>query len=104
MTKGPWYYVTGAVWTTPQGPDDGGECVAMRASRSNILPTDRDDNLRLCASAQELLQLLSAIDAFWGDSVCDAAIHPGAYITDQDIPIRDLIHVAVCKAKGIAKP
>jgi hypothetical protein len=41
------------------------------------------------------IELLRAIDAFWGDGVCEAAIHPGAYITELDVPIKDLIHAAV---------
>lgn len=57
-TPGPWYYVTGAVWTTPQGPDDGGKCIAMRGSTGptvpDLSPTAKDRNMRLCAKAPEL--------------------------------------------------
>jgi hypothetical protein len=76
-----WYYVTGAVWTTPEGPDDGGECVAMRASNSNILPTERDKNLRLCSAAPQLLEALRDLTAScknWAPTIdrsrADAAI------------------------------
>jgi hypothetical protein len=73
-TPSPWYYVTGAVWTTPEGPDDGGECIAMRASAANIQPTTRDANLRLCSAAPEMLEALkglfehcSMIHKHWGE-------------------------------------
>lgn len=63
-TPGPWYYVTGAVWTTPGGPDDGGACIAMRASLNDrtraepILPTQKDRNLRLCAEAPAMYAMI----------------------------------------------
>ena len=60
-TPGPWYYVTGAAWTTPSGPDDGGACVAMRASNAPISPCQRDANLRLIAAAPELLDALEEL-------------------------------------------
>lgn len=59
-TPGPWHYVYGAAWTTPDGPDDGGQCVAQRASASVILPVERDANMRLCAAAPDLLDALRA--------------------------------------------
>lgn len=44
----------------------------------------------------ECVRLCEAISAFWGDELqCEAPIHPGAYITDQDIPIRDLVRAAL---------
>ena len=54
-TPGPWHYVSGGVWTTPAGPDDGGQCVATRKSDSTISPTQKDANMRLCAEAPALL-------------------------------------------------
>ncbi len=91
-TPGPWYYVTGAAWTTPQGPDDGGQCVATRASAATIDPSQKDANLRLCASAPDLLaaleQALPIIAAYrrvsGGDGVITAA----------------LAHAAIRRAKG----
>lgn len=63
FTPGPWYLAYGAVWNTPNGPDDGGRCVAMRASAEGIEPTVKDQNMRLCAAAPDLLDALSeAID------------------------------------------
>lgn len=66
-TPGPWFYVYGAVWTTPDGPEDGGVCVATRASAAPIEPTTKDANMALCALAPELLAaligLVSMIDA-----------------------------------------
>jgi hypothetical protein len=50
-----WHYVYGAVWTTPLGPEDGGQCVAVRASKSNLEPTEKDAALRLMAAAPDLL-------------------------------------------------
>jgi len=50
-----WHYVYGAVWTTPLGPEDGGQCVAVRASKSNLEPTEKDAALRLMAEAPDLL-------------------------------------------------
>jgi hypothetical protein len=44
--------------------------------------------------ADECVRLCEAMAAFWGDS-CDAPIWPGAYLTEQDIPFRDLIRTAV---------
>lgn len=54
-TPGPWYYVTGAVWTTPNGPDDGGACIAQRTNYQIIQPCERDANMRLCSRAPSLL-------------------------------------------------
>lgn len=66
-TPAPWYYVTGAVWTTPQGPDDGGKCIAMRGSTKptepDLSPTAKDRNMRLCAKAPELRDALRALAA-----------------------------------------
>jgi hypothetical protein len=68
-TPGPWHYVTGAVWTTPGGPDDGGVCIATRASLNDrtraepILPTQKDANMRLCAVAPDLLAALRGLVA-----------------------------------------
>jgi hypothetical protein len=53
-----WHYVYGAVWTTPLGPEDGGQCVAVRASKSNLEPTEKDAALRLMAEAPNLLEVL----------------------------------------------
>ena len=65
----PWHYVTGAVWTTPQGPDDGGQCIATRASASRISPTEKDAALRLCAAAPDLLETLRAL--LWSMTIHD---------------------------------
>jgi hypothetical protein len=46
-------------------------------------------------NADECVRLCEAISAFWDEQVCDAPIHPGAYITEQDVPIRDLVRAAV---------
>jgi hypothetical protein len=48
-------------------------------------PIDPDACVRLC----------EAIAEFWGDGICDAPIWPGAYLTEQDVPIRDLVRAAV---------
>jgi len=45
--------------------------------------------------AAECIRLCEALAAFWGDGVCDAPIWPGAYLTEEDTPIRDLIRAAV---------
>lgn len=45
--------------------------------------------------ADECIRLCEAMAAFWGDDVCDAAIHPGAYLTEEDTPFRDLVRAAV---------
>lgn len=60
-TPGPWYYVYGAVWTTPGGPEDGGVCVATRASNAPIDPCEKDANMRLCAKAQQMREALEHI-------------------------------------------
>lgn len=51
-------------------------------------------------AAPEMFEALEAIDTFWADGVCDAAIHPGAYLTAKDEPIRDVIRAAIRKARG----
>lgn len=68
-----WHYVYGAVWTTPDGPEDGGECVAMRASKSNLEPTEKDAALRLMAEAPAMLGLLQRVADYWagGDVPAD---------------------------------
>jgi hypothetical protein len=45
--------------------------------------------------SDECVRLCEAIAAFWGDDVVEAPIWPGAYLTEQDVPIRDLIRAAV---------
>jgi hypothetical protein len=56
-----WHYVYGAVWTTPLGPEDGGQCVAVRASKSNLEPTEKDAALRLMAAAPDLMAALQSL-------------------------------------------
>jgi hypothetical protein len=56
-----WHYVYGAVWNTPLGPEDGGQCVAMRASKSNLEPIEKDAALRLMAAAPDLLAALQSV-------------------------------------------
>ena len=44
----------------------------------------------------ECVRLCEAIADFWGDEdQCDAPIYPGAYLTDEDQPIKDMIRAAV---------
>jgi hypothetical protein len=78
-TPGPWYYCYGAVWTTPNGPEDGGRCVATRASNAPIEPTERDANMRLCSKAQAMREALEAIIGA-RDSIADGAVWPTAFI------------------------
>lgn len=60
-TPGPWHYRYGAVWTTPDGPEDGGQCIAQRAGH-DIPPVTKDANLRLCSAAPDLLMQLKAAE------------------------------------------
>jgi hypothetical protein len=66
-----WHYVYGAVWTTPLGPEDGGQCVAVRASKSNLEPTEKDAALRLMAAAPDLLAALQELlaDKYLSDPI-----------------------------------
>ncbi len=60
-TPRPWYTVTGSVWTTPGGPDDGGTHVAMMdRDEPKTTPTERDANARLIAAAPDMLEALKA--------------------------------------------
>ena len=59
------HYVYGSVWTTPLGPEDGGQCVAVRASKSNLEPTEKDAALRLMAAAPDLLAALKTVADYW---------------------------------------
>lgn len=52
------------------------------------------DTMPVTTNADECIRLCEAIAAFWGDC-CDAAIWPGAYITEEDTPIRDLVRAAI---------
>lgn len=61
-------------------------------------------NAHLIAAAPELLRILEAIDRFWGDGVCPAPVWPGAYLSEEDVPISDLVHLAVNRARGIVRP
>lgn len=81
---GPWHYCYGSVWTTPNGPEDGGQCIAQRASASTIDPSIKDRSLRLCAAAPDLL------------AACEAAL------LREDIADSELGHqltLAVMKAR-----
>jgi hypothetical protein len=60
-----WHYVYGAVRTTPDGPEDGGQCVAVRASNSNLEPTEKDAALRLMAEAPAMRGLLQRVADYW---------------------------------------
>lgn len=60
-TPGPWFYVYGAVWTTPDGPEDGGQCIAQRAGEAKIKPYVRDANLRLASMAPALVDALQLV-------------------------------------------
>jgi hypothetical protein len=66
-----WHYVYGAVWTTPHGPEDGGQCVAVRASKSNLEPTEKDAALRLMAAAPDLFAALQELlaDKYLSDPI-----------------------------------
>lgn len=75
-----WFYVYGAVWTTP---DDTGECVATRSSKAEIEPTEKDRAMRLCAAAPELLHALQRLT------------HPMADDTDVDYAL-----AVIAKATG----
>jgi hypothetical protein len=46
-----------------------------------------------------MLEALASLDDFWGDEICEAPIHPGAYILGDE-PIRNVIRRAVRKARG----
>lgn len=107
-TPGPWR-------VTPHG-----ERISIDAPQANFLGVARLNttgspalgipdaqskaNARLIAAAPELFRVLEAIDRFWGDGICDAAVYPGAYLTEEDIEIRTLVHLAVNLAKGIKRP
>lgn len=43
----------------------------------------------------ECVRLCEAIAAFWGDDVCTAPLWPGAYITEEDVPISELVRKAI---------
>jgi hypothetical protein len=60
-----YHYVYGAVWTTPLGPEDGGQCVAVRASKSNLEPTEKDAALRMMAAAPDMLAALKTVADYW---------------------------------------
>lgn len=68
-TAGPWYAVTGSVWTTPGGPDDGGTHVAMMdREEPKTKPVERDANAHLIAAAPDMLEALKAyLDSVDGD-------------------------------------
>lgn len=77
-TPGPWYYTSGAVWTTPEGPDDGGQCIATRASKAELPPTEKDANMHLCSFApcmetllREASDVISNCEAELGDPKSD---------------------------------
>jgi len=61
-TQGPWYCVSGSVWTTPQGPDDGGISIGgPDRSEGRTRPCERDANARLMALAPEMLAVLRGL-------------------------------------------
>ena len=58
-TPGPWHYYSGSVWTTPEGAEDGGVCIARRDFTFPIPGWERDGNLKLCAAAPDLAEALA---------------------------------------------
>ena len=85
-TAGPWYYVSGAVWNTPNGPDDNGACVALRDSGSIIPPWQRDLNLRAIAELPALIDAARNMLAAF-DTTCAAGkrgIGPAQAIKQRD--------------------
>ena len=110
-TPGPWeldsakdadgrYFIING--QAPKGiNEDFGYPVADTLNRHHCISPEEDEgNARILAAAPEMFKLLEAIDNFWGQGICEAPIHPGAYITDQDVPICELIHAAIRKARG----
>ena len=64
ITAPPWYYVSGAVWTRPDPDAPDARCIAKRASTgptmTDLPPTEKDANLRLCAATPDMLAALKA--------------------------------------------
>ena len=69
----------------PVRGDDCDDCRATLRRTSRPFPINPDECVRLC----------EAMAAFWGDGICDAPIWPGAYLTEEDTPIRELVRAAV---------
>lgn len=66
------------------------ESLALGRNQGNAL------KVRLMPNPDECVRLCEAISAFWGNELqCEAPIYPGAYLTEQDVPIRDLVRAAV---------
>lgn len=75
------------------------DCTAWRLDPAHTepepTPSGSDQSKTWTPNPDECVRLCEALAAFWGDGVCDAPIHPGAYLTEEDTPIRDLIRAAV---------
>jgi hypothetical protein len=96
-TPGPWFYSSGAVWADK----DEKIGVAMRIIDSPVRPYQRDNNMRLIASAPDLLAALIAlseagrgIEESWEKNLSAAARELSAACDDAE--------VVIAKAKGEA--
>ena len=94
-TPGPWFYSSGAVWADK----DEKIGVAMRIIDSPVRPYQRDNNMRLIASAPDLLAALIAlseagrgIEESWEKNLSAAARELSAACDDAE--------AAIAKARG----
>lgn len=68
-TAGPWYFTAGDIWTTPDGPDDGGiQIGGPDRDEDETSPTERDANGRLMAAAPELLETVRMLAGYIADT------------------------------------
>lgn len=97
-TPAPWFVVSGGVWTTPNGPDDGGKCVAIRASgETKISPTEKDSNMHVIAAAPDALELCRALVAYYHAYPPTAGNTSELQLIDD---MRDRAEAALAKAQS----
>jgi hypothetical protein len=76
------------------------EALKRVTDHAELHPSGSEQSKSWTPNPAECVRLCEALSAFWGYGVeglptCDAPIWPGAYLTEEDTPIRDLIRAAV---------
>lgn len=97
-TPGPWHFVYGAVYTTPDGREDGGARIALAdREEPRTSPAERDANARLTAAAPELLEALRDVLGWYETQAVAYALAAEGAMSSYHKTLRHA-HAAIAKA------